>query len=293
MESTLCNLCARRCNINRTDMSGYCKMPKNPVLAKACLHFGEEPCITGAGGSGTVFFSGCSLGCVFCQNSNISHNRFGKEITTERLAEIFKQLELQGAENINLVTPTHFVDAIIDALEIYRPNIPIVYNSSGYDDVKTIKKLRNYIDVYLIDFKYYDEGRALRYSKAENYTSAVKNALSAAAENVNFKCEFNDNDVMTKGLIIRHLIMPQGTNDAINIINWCNENLSFAAFSLMSQYTPVTDLSSYPEINRRITKREYEKVFNKLIYSDFSIIYSQDLSSSTDEMIPDFDLSGI
>lgn len=268
-------------------------MQKNPVLAKACLHFGEEPCITGKSGSGTIFFSGCSLGCVFCQNDIISHGKKGKEITINRLADIYKELENAGAENINLVTPTHYVDAIIESLKIYKPNIPIVYNSSGYDDEKTIAKLKNYIDIYLIDFKYYSDDRAIKYSNAPNYSDTAKKALLAAAENINNSLEINDNGVMKKGLIIRHLIMPQGTNDAIKIIDWCNENLSFAAFSLMSQYTPVTDLSEYPEINRKITKREYDKVLDKLENADFDIIYTQDLSSSTDELIPDFDYMGI
>lgn len=268
-------------------------MPKNPILAKACLHYGEEPCITGKNGSGTIFFSGCSLGCVFCQNKDISHGRFGKEVTITRLAEIFKELEMQGAENINLVTPTHYADAIIEALKIYKPNIPIVYNSSGYDDENTIRKLKDFVDVYLIDFKYFDDNRALKYSKADNYSDTAKKALLTAAQNLDFKCEYNEDGKMLKGMIIRHLIMPQGTNDAIKIIDWCNENLSFAVFSLMSQYTPVTDLSDFPDINRKITKREYEKVIEKLVNTDFSEIYCQDLSSSTSEMIPDFNLSGI
>lgn len=293
MCENLCNLCARQCNINRDSLLGYCKMPKNPVLAKACLHFGEEPCITGKNGSGTVFFSGCSLGCVFCQNDVISHAKKGKEVTINRLADIFKELENLGAENINLVTPTHYVDAIIEALKIYKPNIPIVYNSSGYDDEQTIERLKNYVDIYLMDFKYYSDDRAMKYSNAPNYSSTVKKALLTAAKNVNNELLFDENNVMRKGLIIRHLIMPQGTNDAINIIKWCNQNLSFATFSLMSQYTPVTDLSNYKEINRRITKREYEKVLYELEDSDFPVIYSQDLSSSTNEMIPDFDCLGI
>ena len=268
-------------------------MSSEPVLAKACLHFGEEPCITGKNGSGTIFFSGCSLGCVFCQNNDISHGKIGRKITVNRLAEIFKELEYKGAENINLVTPTHYVDSIIEALEIYKPKIPIVYNSSGYDEVKTIEKLKDYIDVYLIDFKYYDDNRALKYSKALNYSETAKKALITAAENLSWKCEYKENGMMKKGLIIRHLIMPQGTNDAIKVIEWCNDNLSFAVFSLMSQYTPVTDLSDFPDINRKITKREYEKVIEKLVDTDFSEIYCQDLSSSTSEMIPDFNLSGI
>lgn len=268
-------------------------MPKNPVLAKACLHFGEEPCITGHNGSGTIFFTGCSLGCVFCQNHDISHKHKGKEVTATRLSQIFKELESKGAHNINLVTPTHFVDSIIEALEIYKPSIPIVYNSSGYDDEDAIKKLKNYVDIFLMDFKYFDDSRAKKYSNSPNYSKTAMSALLAAAENVQFKCAYDENNIMTSGLIIRHLIMPQGTNDAIKIIDWCNDNLSFAVFSLMSQFTPVTDLSDYPEINRTITKREYNKVLDKLLEADFSTIYTQDLASSTCEMIPNFDFEGI
>lgn len=288
-----CNLCARKCNVSRVDKMGYCGAALNPKLAKASLHFGEEPCVTGKNGSGTVFFSGCSLGCVFCQNNSISNGKIGKEVTVNRLAEIFRELEESGAENINLVTPTHYVDAILSALDIYKPAIPIVYNSGGYDTEETILRLKDYVDVYLMDFKYFDNQRAVKYSKAENYPETVKKALLAAAKNVGFGCEYNINGVMQKGLIVRHLIMPLGTNDAVSVIKWCNENLPFAVFSLMSQYTPIGKSERFPELNRKITQREYNKVLDELENSDFSKIYVQDLSSATDEYIPDFDLSGI
>lgn len=294
MMSNLCVGCGRNCQVDRkAGRLGYCKMPDDLVVAKACLHFGEEPCITGTGGSGTVFFSGCSLGCIFCQNHDISVNKAGKKITPKRLSEIFYELEMKGAENINLVTPSHYVDKIIEALNIYHPNIPIVYNSSGYESVESLKKLSKYIDVYLLDFKFYDNNRAKRYSNAENYPDIAKQSILSAYNNVNCECVFDEKGRMTKGIIIRHLILPQGTNDAINIIDWCKENVPNAAFSLMSQFLPLGESDKYKEINRKITKREYEKVASALDNTDFCVVYTQELNSATDELIPDFNLEGV
>ena len=179
----LCNLCPRQCNALRDtafNIGGFCNMPNTPVIARAALHLWEEPCISGKNGSGTVFFSGCSLHCVFCQNAEISSKNKGKAISVQNLADIFKRLEEQGAHNINLVTPTHFVDCIIETLDIYRPDIPIVYNSSGYESVDTLKMLEQYIDIYLMDFKYFDSNKSKMYSFAENYPQICKQALLEA-----------------------------------------------------------------------------------------------------------------
>lgn len=291
----ICNGCPRKCGAERNEEKGrgYCKMPLSPVLARAGLHFGEEPCITAQNGSGTVFFSGCSLQCVFCQNFEVSHKQYGKRVTISRLAEIFKELEQQGAENINLVCPSHYAVAIHEALALYRPDIPIVYNSGGYDSIESLELLKDDIDVYLMDFKFFDNERAKRYAGATHYVETVKTALLRIAEQLNCRCEFDENGKMTKGLIIRHLIMPQGTNDAIRIIEWCEENLSFAAFSLMAQYLPMGDAEQYQEINRRITAREYEKVLRVFENTSFCRQYVQERSSATDIMIPDFDCSGV
>lgn len=266
-------------------------MPLLPKVARASLHFWEEPCISGKKGSGTVFFSGCSLSCIFCQNREISHLNKGKVISVERLAEIFKELEKIGAENINLVNPTHYALTIKQALSIYKPKIPIVYNSGGYDDVKVLRALKDYVDVYLLDFKYVSAEKAFRYSNAQNYPQIAKMALLEAYSQKP-KCVF-ENGMMKSGVIVRHLLMPQSTNDAIEAFEFVNKNMPNAYFSLMAQYIPFGDALNDKIINRRITKREYDKVLNYILDSDFKNCYIQDLKSATDEYIPNFDLTGI
>lgn len=294
MKENACTQCARRCKNDRSNgRIGYCGMPNEPVLAKACLHYGEEPCISGKNGSGTVFFSGCSMKCVFCQNYNLSHDGYGKKVSVKRLSEIFKELENKGAHNINLVTPSHYAEAIASAIDIYRPSIPIVYNSGGYESPETMDLLKDVIDVYLIDFKFFDNNRAIRYASAPNYREAAENAIKKAYENVGGHNAFDADGMMTRGLIIRHLIMPQGTSDAISVIDKCAETVPNAAFSLMAQYLPMGDAENYPEINRRITRREYRKVSDRLAEKSFPLIYGQELLSATDEYIPDFDLEGV
>ncbi len=286
-----CNLCPRQCNINRTDGEyGICNMPQMPVVARASLHYGEEPCVSGTNGSGTVFFSGCSLKCVFCQNYEISHNGFGKPISVEELSKIFKNLEISGAHNINLVTPTHFVPAIKDALRLYKPKIPIVYNCSGYEDIKVIEE--DVFDVYLFDLKFFSSEKSLRYAKCPDYFKVASKALKRACE-IKGEPIINSKGLIERGVIVRHLILPQSTNDSINIVNWLNENTPNIIFSLMSQYTPIYLAKDYPEINRRITKREYEKVVDVCYNNNFYDVYLQELSSATKEMIPDFNLSGV
>ncbi len=290
----LCNLCPRQCNAFRNEtqnIGGVCAMPTMPVVARAALHFWEEPSISGTNGSGTIFFSGCSLHCVFCQNSNISTNNIGKTITENQLADIFKSLENQGAHNINLVTPTHFVETIINALNIYRPNIPIVYNSSGYECVETLKKLEGYVDIYLMDFKYIDNQKAERYSMAFNYPQICKNALLEVYTQQP-ECVFQDG-IMQKGVVVRHLLMPSATRDAIQIFDWVIENMPNAYFSIMSQYIPVHKAKDMNIINRKITKREYDKVVDYIADSNFENCYIQELSSATINYIPDFDFTGI
>lgn len=289
-----CFECPRKCGAEREALTGkgYCKMPESPVLARAGLHFWEEPCISGKNGSGTVFFSGCSLGCVFCQNEEISHKNHGKAVTVGRLAEIFRELEDIGAHNINLVNPTHYVHAIAKALEIYKPSIPIVYNSGGYDTVETIETASRFVDVFLMDMKYRSGERALKYSKAKDYPEASANALLKCAEVIKENV-FDSEGIMQRGLIIRHLIMPQGTNDAIEVIKWVEQNVPWAVLSLMSQYTPHGNLTDFKEINRKITPREYNKVLDFAAECDIPSIYTQDTSSGDEKYIPPFDLSGI
>ncbi len=289
-----CSLCPRRCNAQRTEhnnLNGFCKKPMLPSVAKACLHFWEEPIISGKNGSGTVFFSGCSLNCVYCQNYELSHKGFGKEISVERLAEIFKDLEAKGAHNINLVTPTHYIYAIKKALEIYRPSIPIIYNSSGYDLVEALKTLEGYIDIFLLDLKYLSSERARLYSNATDYPEIAKKAImEALRQQPNVEIS---NGIMQKGVIIRHLILPQGTNEAIAVFDWVKENANGAFFSIMSQYVPYGEAVNMPIINRKITKREYEKVINHILDSDSRNVFIQELESASTKFIPDFNLEGV
>ena len=290
----LCNLCPRQCNALRTqnaNVGGVCGMPASPTVARAALHFWEEPCISGTNGSGTVFFSGCSLHCVFCQNEDISTKNKGRSVTINELANIFKNLEEKGAHNINLVTPTHFVDGIIAALDIYKPEIPIVYNSGGYESVETIKRLQGYIDVYLMDFKYFDDAKACSYSNAPDYPDVCKLALLEAYRQQN-ECVFKDG-IMKKGIIVRHLLMPQATSDAIAVFDFVKENIPNAYFSIMSQYLPLGKAANMPIINRKVTTREYDKVITYIADSGFKNCYIQELSSADKNFIPSFDLTGI
>lgn len=290
----LCNLCPRQCNAIRTEtdnVGGYCQMPSKPAVARAALHFWEEPCISGKNGSGTVFFSGCSLHCVFCQNADISTMNRGKVVTFNELADIFKRLEDQGAHNINLVTPTHFLNSIIRALDIYRPNIPIVYNSSGYENVNTLRMLRDYIDIYLMDFKYIDKDKAQLYSNAPDYAEVCKSALLEAYSQQS-ECILCDG-IMQKGLIVRHLLLPQSTRDAIDIFDWVRDNTPNAYFSIMSQYVPLGDALKMSVINRTITAREYNKVIDYISDSGFENCYIQERSSAKKDFIPDFDFTGL
>lgn len=290
----ICNLCPRRCNANRTEnenINGFCKMPLSPKVARAALHFWEEPCISGTNGSGTVFFSGCSLDCAYCQNYEVSHGGKGKQISCERLAEIFKELVEKGAHNINLVTPTHYVTAIKKALDIYKPPVPVVYNSSGYDEVKTLKLLEGYVDIFLMDLKYLNPQNAKLFSKAEDYPEIAKKAILEAVrqqpENV------FSGGIMQKGVIVRHLLLPAATKEAIAVFDWVKENVPSVNFSIMSQYVPMGRACDIKQINRRVTAREYEKVLSYIIESDFDKVYIQERASADKKYTPEFDFEGV
>lgn len=288
----LCNACPRRCNAKRNENkgSGYCGMPLFPVIARAGLHFGEEPCISGEMGSGTVFFSGCSLRCVYCQNEIISHQNNGITVTPQRLAEIFRELEEQGAHNINLVNPTHFIWAIKEALTVYKPKIPLVYNSSGYDDPKVTEE--NIFDIYLMDLKYVSSEKSLKYSGAADYFEAASQCIKAAYR-LTGKPVFDSKGIMQKGLIIRHLVLPLATKEAMRVIDWVRENTGEAYLSIMSQYLPLAKAELFPEINRKITEREYEKVLNYAFESGIENIFVQERSSADKTYIPDFNGQGV
>lgn len=286
----LCNNCPNSCSVDRSINLGHCGVSNKIKLARAGLHFGEEPCISGTKGSGTIFFSGCSLKCVMCQNYEISHLCHGKDIDTNRFVKIMQDLEDAGAHNINFVTPTHYFTSIKDVLNQYKPNIPLVYNSSGYDNVQNIKE--DLFDIYLFDLKYFSSEKSLRYSNCENYFDIASNVIKTAYNTVG-KPIFDEYGMLKRGVVVRHLILPSNTNDSIKIIEWLNENTPNIIFSLMSQYVPMYKANEYPEINRKITKREYNKVLSKCFEYNFYETYIQDLSSATKEFIPSFDLTGV
>ncbi len=288
-----CNICPRECGVDRSMYTGFCGVGDEFILSRAAKHMWEEPPISGKNGSGTVFFAGCNLGCVFCQNYEISHGCKGKKASAKRLTEIFDELTNQGVHNINLVNPTHYALKIADVLETYHSTVPIVYNSSGYEKEETLKKLSGKIDIYLPDLKYISDERSMKYSKAENYFSFASKAIiemkRQCPENV-----FDSNSIMQKGMIIRHLVLPKNTNQSIKILEWIKENLgSDTAVSLMSQYTPYGKIEEYPELQRRITKREYEKVVFAAEEMGFTNLFLQEYSSANENFIPDFDLSGV
>ena len=292
----ICNICPRNCNIDRSEKIGYCAMTDTVKISRAALHMWEEPCISGEKGSGTVFFSGCNMKCVFCQNKDISTDGFGKEITIGRLAEIFLELQDKGALNINLVTPTHYTLQIIDAVKIAREKglkLPIVYNTSSYEKVETIKLLEGIVDIWLPDFKYMDNTAAQRYSKAPDY---VENAKAAIAEMVRQQpnCVFNEDGIIQKGVIVRHLVLPGQTQRAKDAVQYLYDSYGDGIFiSIMSQYTPCTDLGDYPEINRKLTAEEYDDVVDFAVEIGVENGFLQEGESASESFIPPFNLEGV
>ena len=284
-----CNICPRKCNVNRLTNVGFCK-EQDLRISKVMFHHYEEPIISGTEkdkGSGAIFFTGCNLKCVFCQNEPISHLGKGESITVNNLVEIIKKLEKDGALNINLVTPTHFSIQIIQALKIYKPKIPVVWNSSGYENPEIIEQLKDLVDVYLVDLKYMNNEIAFKYSKANNY---VENATSSIIQmRKNQPLDIVENGIMKKGVIVRHLILPNHTNDSINCLNFIADNLGKGTIvSLMSQYEPRYNACKYPEINRKITPLEYKRVVNHALKLNMVNCYTQDLSSADSKYTPKF-----
>ena len=288
------NACPRKCNVERNigEFSrGFCKMPYNAVLARASLHLWEEPVISGERGSGAIFFSGCNLRCVFCQNFEISHENFGKQVSKSEFIDIVKRLENQGAHTINLVNPTHFVPFIKEVFSEYKPSVPVVYNTGGYDDVESIRSLDGLIDVYLPDLKYFDSDVSKKYSNAENYFEKASKAVVEMQRQVG-KSVIKDG-IMQKGLIIRHLVLPKNTDQSIKILRWIKDNLPIDTYiSLMSQYVPYVK-TEYKELNRRIVTAEYQKVIDEFERLGFKNGFMQERSSAQTDFIPKFDLSGV
>lgn len=283
----ICNQCPRRCNVERSKAVGRCGVGENFKLARASLHFWEEPCISGENGSGTVFFSGCNLGCVFCQNYEISHRKIGREVSTDELIKIFESLIEKGANNINLVNPTHYALQLADVLSKWKSPVPIVYNSSGYESVETLKILDGLVDIYLPDFKYISSEKAKKYSFAEDYPKVAMLALKEMKRQVGADV-FDESGLMKKGMIIRHLVLPSNTNASIKALDYLAENYADTYISVMAQYTPCGNLTGYDEINRKLTKREYNKIVDYILSLGLDKIFIQDLSSSGDRFIPEF-----
>lgn len=293
-----CELCPRRCGVDRAEKLGFCGMGAEITAAKAMLHFWEEPCVSGTRGSGAVFFSGCVMRCAFCQNYDISSENAGRVISEERLAEIFLELQQKGAANINLVNPTHFVPRILRALETAKRRgltLPIVYNSGGYERVETLKTLEGAIDVYLPDVKYFDDVLAKKLSSAPGY---FETAMSAVAEMIRQvgKPQLNERGEITRGVIVRHLVLPEHYKDSIEVIKRLGERFGDEIlFSLMSQYTPFGKVKTDPalsKMNRRITTFEYCKALDAAIDAGLEG-FMQEKSSAKEEYTPSFDFEGI
>lgn len=291
-----CDICPRHCNIDRKSKRGFCGAGDLPRLARAALHMWEEPCISGKRGSGTVFFSGCNLRCVFCQNKEISIGGFGKEVSVNRLSEIFVELRDLGAHNINLVTPTPYIPQIKAAIDMVRKkvDIPFVFNTGGYDSVESIRALDGYTDIFLTDMKYFSSELSAKYSKASDYFEKAIQALRQMLKQVG-KPDFSTDGMMRRGVIVRHLVLPNCRKDSINLLDALAAEFPVDSFvlSLMSQYTPPKEqIDEFPELNRRITTFEYTSVLNHALSLGFKG-YMQDRSGATSEYTPSFDLSGI
>lgn len=289
-----CLLCPRNCNVNRSKNEiGFCGAGAEMKIARAALHYWEEPCISGENGSGTVFFSGCNLRCVFCQNHKISSRNVGKTVSPQQLADIFADLEGQGANNINLVTPTHYVTGIIKALELARKRglkIPVLYNCGGYESVSTLKMLNGYIDIYLPDFKYFNNKYGATYSKVNDYRERAIAAIDEMFSQVG-EAEFDKNGIMKKGMIVRHLMLPGLLFDSKKIIDYLyNRYGNKIWISIMNQYTPLEQVSCIPELNRTVKEEHYEALLNYAAEIGVENAFVQEGGTVGESFIPDFDV---
>lgn len=290
-----CEICPRKCKVNRYEKKGYCRCDDKVRIALVSKHYFEEPCISGRNGSGTIFFSNCNLNCIFCQNHDISQGGKGIDVTIERLAEIMLEQQERGANNINLVTPTMYVEQIIKAIDIAKDdglNIPIVYNTNGYEEVETIKKLNGYIDIYLPDFKYFTNELAIKYSKAPNYFEKVTSAL------LEMQSQFDeyvfDGEIMKKGMIVRHLVLPNHIQNSKNVLKWIKENLRKDIYvSVMAQYFPTYKAVGDELIGRKLSFSEYRKIEQYFYGLDIKNGYIQDLGKHEEEFVPDFNMDNV
>jgi putative pyruvate formate lyase activating enzyme len=293
-----CVLCPRMCRVNREEgKRGYCKESSDLVVARAALHMWEETCISGKEGSGAVFFSGCPMGCVFCQNSNIAAGKAGQVITVKRLSEIFLELQGKGANNINLVTPTHYVPQILKALQQAKEkgmNLPVVYNTSGYERVETLQMLKGAVDIYLPDFKYMDGNLAKEYSKAEDYPEYAKRALAEMVDQVGDPVFDPKTGLMKRGVIVRHLVLPGHVKDSKEVIHYLHETYGNKIYiSIMNQYTPLPQVKDHPLLHRKVTAREYERVLDYALEIGVEQGFMQTGETAAESFIPEFDGEGV
>ena len=294
----LCVLCPRRCLVNREQGErGYCGQTAELRVARAALHQWEEPCLSGTVGSGTVFFAGCSLGCVFCQNQEIAAGRAGKLISVERLAEIFLELQEKGAHNINLVTATHFVPQVAEALRQAKQEglkLPVVYNTSSYEYVSTLRRLEGLVDIYLPDLKYRDSAWSLRYSHAADYFSYASRAIAEMVRQVGEPVFSEPEGLMKRGVIVRHLVLPGGEADSKEVIRYLYETYENQIYiSIMNQFTPTPGLAQYPELNRTLTEKEYSRIVDYAIRLGVEQGYIQEGETAKESFIPSFDCEGV
>ena len=290
-----CTLCPRACGTDRSSGRGFCGVGNAAMVCRAAPHYGEEPCISGTRGSGTVFFAGCNLRCVFCQNRAISRGAAGEALTAAQLRDVFLRLRDCGVHNINLVTPTHFSDVIAEALAGITLGIPVVWNCGGYESVETLRQLEGLVQVYMPDFKYADAALAARYSAAPDYPQVALAALREMFRQTG-PFEMDDDGILQRGLLVRHLILPDAAENTLRVIDAVEDNLPARGilFSLMSQYTPPTEIEALPDaLRRRITQAEYDRCADYLAFSDIEYGYFQSPESATEELLPVFDGTGV
>lgn len=292
MEAYICAACPRNCEAPRGETgAGFCRMGADPVVARAAPHFDEEPVVSGTRGSGAVFFSGCALRCRFCQNYPISHGGFGEKITVERLRAIYFELIDRGVHNVNLVNPTHFVEPILASLAGGLP-VPVVWNTGGYEKVETLRRLEGKVQVYLPDLKYIDRDSARKYSAAGDYFDFAAPALQEMLRQTG-PVALDDDGIITRGTIVRHLILPGRAEESMRVLDWIAENLPGAWVSLMAQYVPFGDVAGLDSLDRRLTQDEYDAVVDHLLALGLEDGFVQELSSSDEKYIPAFDLTGV
>ena len=289
-----CTLCPRRCGADRAGTAGVCRVKAAVKVARAAPHYGEEPCLSGERGSGAVFFAGCPLGCAYCQNYELSRGRAGEELTVEDLAETLRALERQGVHNLDMITGTQYAPAIVQALELARPRVPVVWNSSGYETEETVELLKPYVNVWLPDYKYRRPAPAQRYSRAPDYPAAAEKAILAMFRAAG-PYELDDNGLLRSGVMIRHLVLPGQVENTLAVIDWVSRTFheGDVLFSLMAQFTPCGETERFPELARPLTQEEWDTCLNALEDSDITEGYVQELGSDGTEQIPAFDGAGV